>query len=130
MNDIITMLYRRIPFYSTLGFELIEINNGKAIFELVIRKALTQNGMIHGGVLASIIDSTCACAAYSLIFPHGYITTIDLQVQFLKPANKGRLKAIAECIKGGKNIFFCKAEVWNEEGNLISTGTSQLLRVE
>lgn len=130
MNDLIKLLYDRIPFYTTLGFELKEISNGRAIFEIEIREALTQNGMIHGGVLASLVDSTCACAAFSLILPKGYATTIDLQVEFLKPVSKGRLKAKAKCVKSGKNIFFCKAKIWNESGDLICTGNSQLLRMQ
>ena len=130
MNDLIKLLYDIIPFYSTLGFELQEISNGRAIFEIEIKKELTQNGMIHGGVLASLVDSTCACAAFSLILPNGYATTIDLQVEFLKPVSKGRLKAIAKCIKSGKNIFFCKAKIWDENGDLICTGSSQLLRTQ
>ncbi|MFX0134084.1 MAG: PaaI family thioesterase [Candidatus Hodarchaeota archaeon] len=130
MNDLIKLLYKRIPYYSTLGFELQEIANGIAIFEIPIKEKLTQNGMIHGGVLASLVDSTCACAALSLIFPNGYVTTIDLQVEFLKPVFKGRLKAKAKCVKSGKNIFFCKAKIWNENGELICTGSSQLLRIK
>ena len=130
MDDLIKFLYDRIPYYSTLGFELQEISNGRANFEIEIRKELTQNGMIHGGVLASLTDSTCACAAFSLILPNGYATTIDLQVEFLKPVSNGRLKAIAKCIKSGKNIFFSKAKVWDEKKNLICTGSSQLLRVK
>ncbi|MFX0143641.1 MAG: PaaI family thioesterase [Candidatus Hodarchaeota archaeon] len=129
MNNLIQSLYDRIPFYSTLGFELKEISNGRATFEIEIRKELTQNGMIHGGVLASLIDSTCACAALSLILPKGYITTIDLQVEFLKPVSTGRLEAKAKCLRSGKNIFFCKAKIWNENGELICTGSSQLLRI-
>jgi uncharacterized protein (TIGR00369 family) len=130
MNDLIRLLYKRIPYYSTLGFELQEISNGIAIFEIAIREELTQNGMIHGGVLASLVDSTCACAAFSLIFPNRYVTTIDLQVEFLKPVFKGRLKAKAKCVKSGKNIFFCKAKIWNKNGELICTGSSQLLRIK
>jgi uncharacterized protein (TIGR00369 family) len=129
MDNIIKFLYEKIPYYSTLGFELQEIADGRAVFEIEIREALTQNGMIHGGVLASLVDSTCACAALSLILPDGYITTIDLQVEFLKPVANGRLKAKAKCIKSGKNIFFCKAKVWNEKHELICTGGTQLLRI-
>ncbi|MFX1569832.1 MAG: PaaI family thioesterase [Promethearchaeota archaeon] len=129
MNNLIKFLYEKIPYYSTLGFELQEIADGKAIFEIEIREELTQNGMIHGGVLASLVDSTCGCAALSLILPDGYITTIDLQVEFLKSVTEGRLIAKAKCLKSGKNIFFCKAKVWNEKGELICTGSSQLLRI-
>ncbi|MCK4778538.1 MAG: PaaI family thioesterase [Candidatus Lokiarchaeota archaeon] len=130
MDDLIKLLYDRIPYYSILGFELQEISNGRAIFEIKIRDKLTQYGLIHGGVLASLVDSICAYTAISLILPKGYVTTIDLQVEFLKPVSSGRLKAIAKCIKSGKNIFFCKAKVWNEKGDLICTGSSQLLRIE
>ena len=130
MDNIIKFLYEKIPFYSTLGFELQEIADGRAIFEIEIREELTQNGIIHGGVLASLVDSTCGCAALSLTLPNAYITTIDLQVEFLKPVAKGRLIAIAKCIKSGKNIFFCKAKIWDEEKRLICTGSSQLLRIE
>ncbi|MFX1410355.1 MAG: PaaI family thioesterase [Promethearchaeota archaeon] len=130
MDDIINLLYKRIPYYKTLGFKLIEIKNGKATFKILLREELTQNGMIHGGVLASLIDSTCACAAFSLIYPHGYVTTIDLQVQYLKPVSKGYLTAIGKCIKGGRRIFFCKSKIWSEKEELICTGSSQVLRID
>lgn len=130
MDDVISILYKRIPYYKTLGFELIEVNDGKAHFELDIRKELTQNGSIHGGVLGSLIDSTCACAAFSTIFPNGFVTTIDLQVEFLRPISKGRLIAKAECIKKGRTIFFCKGQIWNDQGKLVCTGSSQLLRID
>jgi uncharacterized protein (TIGR00369 family) len=130
MDDIKEMLMKRIPYYKTLGFKLIEIKDGKAIFELELRKELTQNGMVHGGVLASMLDSACACAALSLIYPHGYITTIDLQVAYLKPVAKGTLTAKAECIRNGKNISFSEAKIYNERGEIICTGSSQLLKVE
>ena len=129
MEDLKKILYKRIPFYSTLGLKLLEIGDGRATFELLIREELTQNGMVHGGVIASLIDSSCACAAISLVYPNGYITTIDLQVEFLKSVTKGMLIAKAKCMKAGKTIFFCNAKVWNDEGELIGTGSSQLLRI-
>lgn len=130
MGDIKKYLLEKIPFYSTLGLEPQEISDGRAKFELLLRKELMQYGMVHGGVLASLIDSSCACAALSLTYPDAYITTIDLQVEYLKPVSKGRLIAKAKCVKGGKRIFFCKSKIWNEKGELICTGSSQLLRID
>ncbi len=129
MDDIISELYKRIPYYSTLGFDVKEVRDGRAIFELELRKELTQNGSIHGGALASMVDSSCTCAAYSLTFPQAFITTIDLQVQFLKPVYKGKIKAVAHCLKAGKRVCFCESKIWDEGDNLVCTGTSQLLKI-
>jgi acyl-CoA thioesterase len=130
MKEIIEYLLEKIPFYTTLGLKPQEISNGRAIFELLLKKELMQYGNVHGGVLASLIDSSCACAALSLTYPNAYITTIDLQVEYLKPVSKGWLTAKAKCVKAGKRIFFCKSKIWNEEGELVCTGSSQLLRIE
>lgn len=112
-----------------ISLKLQEIGDGRATFEILIKEELTQNGMIHGGVIASLIDSACACAAIFLVYPNGYITTIDLQIEFIRPAAKGILIAKAKCMKAGKTIFFRKAKVWDSEDKLISTGSSQLLRI-
>ncbi len=85
--------------------------------------------MVHGGVITSLIDSSCACAAISLVYPNGYITFMDLQVEFHKSVSIGILIAKAKWMEAGKIIFFCKAKVWNDEGKLISNSRSQLLRI-
>jgi len=109
--------------------ELIEVSPGRTVFELEYRKELTQSGILHGGVLASIVDSACAVAAHTKIMSEGFITTINLQIEYLKPVSQGRIRAEGECIKTGKNIMFCKCKIWNEKGELVGTGSSQLLRI-
>jgi len=129
MEQINKILHEQIPYSTTLGLELLELADGIAVFEMNFREDLTAYGFIHGGVLASLVDFSCAWAAASLIFPKGNTTTIDLQIEYLKPVKGGRLKAKGKCIKSGRNILFCKAKVWNEEGELICTGSSQILRI-
>ncbi len=129
MKEIIEEIYERMPYYSTIGMNVKEIANGKAIIELIMRKELSQNGMIHGGVLASMIDASCACAAFSTTNFVGFVTTIDLQVSYLKPVSKGTIIAKAECLRAGKNVLFCESKIRNEEGELVCVGTSQLLRI-
>ena len=129
MEKIIKELHERLPYYSTIGMDVKEIANGKARIELLMRKELSQNGMIHGGVLASMIDASCACAAFSATNFEGFVTTIDLQVSYLKPVSKGMVIASAECLRAGKNVLFCESKIRNEEGELVCVGTSQLLRI-
>ena len=129
IDDIIDSLYERLPYYSTIGMEVKEIRGGKSRIELVMRKELSQNGMIHGGALASMIDASCACAAFSITDFKGWVTTIDLQVSFLKPVSKGKVIAEATCLRAGKNVIFCESKIKNEDGELVCIGTSQLLHV-
>ena len=116
-----------VPYYKTIGMRLKELGNGKAKFELDVRKELTQSFSVHGGVFASIIDSACACATTSLS-PTTFASSINLQVSYLKPVTKGTLTCRAEVVKNGKNISFCEAKVWNEKDELVATGNSQIMK--
>jgi len=129
MKEFIEDIYERMPYYSTIGMDVKEIANGKARIELLMKKELSQNGMIHGGVLASLIDASCACAAFSATNFVGFVTTIDLQASYLKPVSKGTVIASAECLRAGKNVLFCESKIRNEEGELVCVGTSQLLKI-
>jgi uncharacterized protein (TIGR00369 family) len=129
MEDIIDNLYERLPYYTTIGMEVKEIRDGKSRIELLMRKELSQNGMIHGGALASMIDASCACAAFSATDFKGWVTTIDLQISFLKPVSKGRVIAEATCLRAGKSVIFCESKIKNEDEELVCMGTSQLLYV-
>jgi uncharacterized protein (TIGR00369 family) len=89
-----------------------------------------QNGVMHGGVIASLVDSACACAALSLLHPGAYATSINLQISYLRPVRDGRLTARAECLRSGRRILFCDARVTNEDGEIVASGSSQLVRIE
>jgi len=113
-----------VPYWQTLGLELKEAEPGQAVFEASVRPELMQNGVLHGGVLASIADSACAVAA---IFPANYATTINLQISYLKPVVAGRFRAVGRCLKAGKSILFSQAEVFDENESLVCSASSQLM---
>ena len=129
MDDLIAELQRRVPYWKTLGLELLEVGDGRATMAVAFRPEHLQNGVMHGGVVASLIDSACACAALSLIYPEAYATSVNLQVAYLKPVTGGRLTARAECLRAGRRILFTEARVENEAGELVARGTSQLVRI-
>jgi len=123
------LINKSVPYYKTLGLKLKELGNGRAKFEVGVRKELTQRFSVHGGVFASMIDSACAIATMS-VDPNAFPSTINLQVSYLKPVTKGIITCQAEVVKNGKNICFCEAKVWNDKRELVATGTSQLMKVE
>ena len=129
LNVLQSFMKARIPYWQTLGLQLKEVSPGHAVFEAQVRDDLMQNGILHGGVLASIADSACAVAAISKIYPAAYATTINLRVSYLKPLLQGGFRAEGVCIKAGKNILFAEAEVWNDRGETVCKASSELIVV-
>ncbi len=129
LADLRKFMEAGVPFWQTLGLELKEVAPGRAVFEAAALPGLMQNRILHGGVLASIADSACAVSAISLVFPERYATTINLQISYIKPVAGGRFRAEGRCLKAGKNVLFCEAQVFDENRVLVCTATSQLLAI-
>src|SRR5689334_13175078 len=120
-QPLIEFMGRVVPYWKALGLELKQVERGAAVFEGVVRDDLLQNGVLHGGVFASIADSACAVAGISMVFPENYATTINLHLSYLKPVNQGKFTARGKCLKKGRNLLFCEAQVFDESGALVAT---------
>ena len=119
-----------VPFAKLLGLELEDIGGGTATLALQVRKELTQNaGVVHGGALASLIDTATAFAILSLLPPKERVTTVDLTISYLRPVSKGRLRAVAKVVRAGRRLFVVSAEVIDENGNLVNTALSTYIKV-
>src|SRR6266481_8347996 len=127
MSDLREFMTSIVPYWQTLGLELKEVEPGHAVFVAQVRLQLTQNGVLHGGVLASIADSACAVAAISRVYPKNYATTINLQMSYLKPVLEGQFRAVGKCLKAGRNVLFSEAAVYDERDILICRASSQLM---
>ena len=127
MDDIRKFMTDIVPYWQTLGLELLEVEPGRAVFVAAVRPQLLQNGVLHGGVLASIADSACAVAAISQVYPANYATTINLQLSFLRPVVEGRFRAVGRCVKAGKSVLFSEAQVFDEKEMLVCSAVSQLM---
>jgi uncharacterized protein (TIGR00369 family) len=128
--DLRALMNAGVPYWHTLGFELKEVTPGRAVFECSVQDRLMQKrGIVHGGVLASIVDSACAVAAISNLWPKANATTINLRVSYLKPLTQGVFRAEGKCIKAGKTICFCEAQVFNDRNEIVCTASSELMIV-
>jgi uncharacterized protein (TIGR00369 family) len=118
-----------VPYWKTLGFELISITKEEAVFEGTYRQELSQGNVLHGGVLAALIDSACAGAALAYTYPDSYVTSIALQVTYLRPVTSGRIRAVGRCVRAGGRVLFCEAEVYDEDHELVGKGAGQMMRI-
>ena len=119
-----------VPFAKLLELELESVERGTATLALNVRKELTQNqGIVHGGAIASLIDTATAFAILSLLEPGERVTTVDLTISYLRPVVRGRLRAVAKVIRGGRRLFVVSAEVLEDEEKLAATALSTYIRV-
>ena len=120
----------QFPSPSLLGIELDEIGSGTATLGLDVRKELKQNhGVVHGGAIASLIDTATAFAIISLLAPREKVTTVDLTISYLRPVTAGRIRAVAKVVRAGRRLFVVSAEVFDEDGKLTTTALSTYIKI-
>lgn len=120
----------KVPFARFLGLELEEVARGTATLALQVRKELMQNqGVVHGGAIASLIDTATAFAIISLLAPREKVTTVDLSISYLRPAVGGPLRAIATVVRAGRRLFVVSAEVFDKQGKLIATALTTYIKI-
>ena len=114
-----------VPYAHLLGIVLDVISEGVATLGLNVCKELKQNhGVVHGGAIASLIDTAMAFAIITLLAPGEKVTTVDLTVSYLRPLTKGRITARAEVVRSGRRLFVVSADVFADDGILASTALS------
>lgn len=119
-----------VPFARLLRLELDEVGSGTATLGLKVRKELKQNhGVVHGGAIASLIDTATAFAILSLLEPNEKVTTVDLTISYLRPITGGRITAIARVLRAGRRLLVVSAEVFDKDGKLTTTALSTYIRI-
>src|SRR5208337_1302713 len=89
-----------------LGFDVESVHDGRAIFRLDVRPKHKQiHGVVHGGILAALADTTAAIAAYTVIPRGTELATLELNINYLEPVPGGRVKADARVLRSGRNFI-------------------------
>ena len=117
------------PYPSLLSKNLVDIGIGFAVVEIVTEdKHMQLLGVVHGGVLASLIDTVAFWAVYYGIENHdAWLTSVDLKLNYLSPANSKKLIAKGRQIKVGRKLCYAEAQVNTEDNRIIAHGTSTLM---
>jgi uncharacterized protein (TIGR00369 family) len=121
--------FEAVPFAQLLGLELGKLERGAATIHLQLRdELLRNNGLLHGGVIASLAD-TAAAFAVNTMLEEGQITvTVDLTLQYLRPLTKGRVTAHAQVLRAGRRIANVQVNVHDEAGALAATMLTTYLK--
>lgn len=119
-----------VPFARFLGIELVAAAHGSATLRLEVRADLIQNhGLLHGGAIASLIDTATAFAIVSQLTAAEKFTTVDLNVNYLRPVTEGSATCKARVIRAGRRLLTISAEVHDDAGNLAAIALSTYIRL-
>jgi uncharacterized protein (TIGR00369 family) len=125
----VNQLVNRSPYFELLSMKIIDVGPGFSELEIDLsQKHLQPFGFVHGGVFASIVDAAAFWAVfYQIENQNTGATTVDVKLNYLAPADSGKLIAKGRQIKLGKTLGYAEAEVTAENGKILAHGTSTLI---
>ena len=111
------------PFHRLIGIEMVHANDGAVEMRLPWRDELGRadgSDWYHGGVLSSLID---IAGDYAIASKLGRgVPTIDLRVDYLRPARRGELRALARAVKVGRTVGVADVELRDANDAVVAIG--------
>lgn len=114
-------------YWGLVGIETVSAERGRVVNRIALQDHhLNYNHIVHGGVIASLVDSAAGGAVRSLrdpteikARPHA---TSDLHVTYLSPVAGGEIIATARVVKAGRTAIFTEVDVTTGDGKLVARG--------
>ena len=120
--------YDNVPIYNSLaGFSFEYFGEGTAGIKMIAEPNLsTQDGRLHGGVVASLLDTVMGAA---VITQGHHCLTLDMFINYFAPAFQAiELKAEGRIIKMGGTIISAEGNLFDSEGKLLATSRGTFIR--
>jgi acyl-CoA thioesterase len=122
--------FAQVHYARLLGFEFVTAERGAATLALEVREELTRmGGILHGGALASLIDTASAFAALSLLEAGAHTVTVDLTIHYLRPVSTGRVEAHARVLRAGRRVVTVAIDATNADDKAVATALTTYLKV-
>lgn len=109
-------------FHTWMGIELVDARPGEV--DLALEAAphhLNLQGLLHGGVLATLADTAAGLAVRTRLEPGRRHVTIALGVQYLSAGAPGRVTARGRAVRVGRQIAHADAAIRDAAGKLLAT---------
>ncbi len=105
-----------------------QISKGACVVELTIAdKYFHALGAIHGSVYFKLLDDSAFFAVNSLVEDY-FVLTTSFNLNLIRPANQGVIKAIGKIKYRSREIFVAESTLYNEEGKEIAFGTGNFVK--
>ncbi len=111
---------RNVPV-RLFGFELDSVERGTAVMTMQVSNRHKQiHGVVHGGILASLADTAGALAAYPMLPRNTRLATVEMNINYLEPVDRGKIVAEARVLRLGRTLAVVECEVQDAAGILAA----------
>jgi uncharacterized protein (TIGR00369 family) len=118
------------PVMNTIDVDGWSFAEGRATFSLTPQEFhYNPLGSVHGGIIATLLDSACGCAVHTLLPAGEGYTTVDLTTKYLRPIGTatGRITATGTVLQRGSRTALAQGQLTDERGRLLAHATSTCL---
>src|SRR5215510_14085579 len=115
------------PISELLGFHLIEVEEGRAVFEGVPEfRHYNPIGTVHGGFAATLLDSAVGCAVHTTLAKGEAYTTLELKLNMVRPLTDktGEVRAEGRIIHRGRTVATAEGHLKDAAGKLYAHATT------
>ena len=115
------------PIARLLGFDLVEVDTGYAVFEVVpAERHYNPIGVVHGGLAMTLLDSAMGCAVQTHMPAGSGYTTLEAKTNLVRAitADTGKLRAIGRTLHVGKRMATAEGRLEDAAGKLYAHATT------
>ena len=112
------------PITKLLGSKFLELDASQQVIKVEMQarpEFVNPAGLIHGGMLAAMLDETLSPVLAATLGPGEFAPTLEIKVNFITPAKVGRVLGTGRIVNRGRSICFLEGQLHDEHGHLLAT---------
>lgn len=116
-----------MPISEVVGMRVVSIDRGSVVFAADAEPRFANPmGGLHGGLIATLLESALGCAAMTVLPPGKLYTTLTLEVKYLRstPLDGTELLAEGTVVHAGRKQITVEGAMTNAAGKVVATATS------
>ncbi len=122
---LIAFFEQNIPFNAHLGMRVEHLESGRCTLRIPFRPEWIGDPMrpaLHGGVISTLADAAGGLAVFSTLDALARVSTVDLRVDYLRPALEDDLLCDAEIVRAGNRVAVCSMRIHQPDGRVVADG--------
>ena len=121
-----------MDFNEHVGYDIVGFCGKEFVIELDLKNHhLNRYGIVHGGVLFTMLDTAMSRAYLDTFLPDANKgVTLEANIHYLKAAHSGKLVAFGVLVNTTRRTAFVEGRIEDDAGNLVAKASSTMMRAE